>query len=310
MWVIEEYRVDLSQNWFYIAFTLLCSKSNTLICFILLFRFFNFSSTDSSLSGKNQNDQVDSDGDIIEKPVRIISAGTIAEALKQLQLIEEREERERRSTSKIAEKASPTGGRLLRYVDADVATDDNNADAPLTPSVENNENRRRLSLAKNVRRLTLTTATTTMTTLSNAANNLDELRSENDVFESVVGVDNQPTETSTTLIEIGREKETLVSDILRTICDLREVQLVAMSYRVRQRALASKPPTYVMKDFPSLYGRCFNLSMNLKILTQCQFGDSGIAARVLSDFDILEKSLEAKLPPTSDLSSLLQQIKI
>lgn len=270
---------------------------------ILFFRFFNFPSTESSLSGKNRNDPADSDGDVIKKPATIISAGTIAEALKQLQLIEEREEREKRSTLKNTEKTS-NGGRLLRHVDGDVAADDNNADAPPTPTVENNENRRRLSLAKNVRRLTLTTTTT-----NNAANNLDELRSENDVFESV-GVDNQPTEMSLALLEIGREKETLVADILRTICDFRELQLVAMSYRVRQRALACQPPTYVMKDFPSLYGRCFNLSMNLKILTQCQFGDSGIAARVLSDFDILEKSLEAKLPPTSDLSSLLQQIKI
>jgi len=187
-----------------------------------------------------------------------------------------------------------TPTRLLRYVDAD---------ADSVANVENNENRRKLSLSKNVRRLTLTT------TLNVASDNAAESQIENDVFES--NVDNQMTETSSaTLAEIRREKKSLVSDILQTICDLRDLQLVAMSYRVRQRAVAAKYPTYVMKDFPSLYGRCFNLSMNLKILTQCQFGDAAIAARVLSDFDILEKSLEAKLPPASDLSSMLQQIKI
>jgi hypothetical protein len=258
------------------------------------FRFFNFSSSDSSQSDKNRNDP---DDDVIKKQSRIISAGTIAEALKQLQLIEEREEREKRSTSKSIEnsptKMIETPTRLLRYVDGD---------ADSVANVENNENRRKLSLSKNVRRLTLTT------TLNVASNNAAESQIENDVFES--NVDNQTTETSATLVEIRREKESLVSDILQTICDLRDLQLVAMSYRVRQRAVASKYPTYVMKDFPSLYGRCFNLSMNLKILTQCQFGDAAIAARVLSDFDILEKSLEAKLPPPSDISSMLQQIKI
>jgi hypothetical protein len=50
--------------------------------------------------------------------------------------------------------------------------------------------------------------------------------------------------------------------------------------------------------------------MNLKILTQCQFADAAIAARVLADFDILEKSLEAKLPPAAGLSAMLQQIQI
>lgn len=177
-------------------------------------------------------------------------------------------------------------------------------DTSATNNTDNNENRRKLSLSKNVRKLTLTTTLTV---------GIDTSTTENDVFDDK-SVDNKTsTEISSALLAIRREKESLVNDILQKIVDLRDLQLVEMSYRVRQRALASKYPAYVMKDFPSLYGRCFNLSMNMKILTQCQYADSAIAARVLSDFDILEKSLEAKLPQhqqQSDLSSMLHQIKL
>ena len=196
---------------------------------------------------------------------------------------------------------SPT--RLLRRVE------NNDVILTTTPNVEVNENRRRSSTtssSKNVRRLTLTMASLNVTN----GEVDDDAKLHNDVFDDdATNVDNKST--STTLIEICREKESLVNDILQMICDLRDSQLVAMSYRVRQRAVASKYSAYVMKDFPSLYGRCFNLSMNLKILTQCQHGDSSIAARVLSDFDILEKSLEAKMPPRStDLSAMLENIQI
>jgi hypothetical protein len=213
--------------------------------------------------------------------------------LKQLQVIEEREERERKSTNPTQTLKTETSTRLIRYFDVPTSTNDNN------------ENRRKLSLSKNVRKLTLST------TLNITSDNIDDDAStENDVFDK--SVDNQSTEVSSTLLSIRQEKESLVSDILQNIVDLRDRQLVEMTYRVRQRALASKYPSYVTKDFPSLYGRCFNLSMNMKILTQCQYADSSIAARVLSDFDILEKSLEAKLPlqSSSDLSSMLHQIKI
>ena len=56
-----------------------------------------------------------------------------------------------------------------------------------------------------------------------------------------------------------------------------------------------------------LFGRCFNLSMNSKILRQCQFADSEIASRVLADFEVLEMSIKAKLSPC-DVNGLDQQL--
>ncbi len=44
-------------------------------------------------------------------------------------------------------------------------------------------------------------------------------------------------------------------------------------------------------DLPYLFGRCFNLSLNLKILSQCDYADPSIAARIFADFDMLENSL-------------------
>jgi hypothetical protein len=48
-------------------------------------------------------------------------------------------------------------------------------------------------------------------------------------------------------------------------------------------------------ELPLLLGRCFNLSVNLKILRQCNFGDPAIACRVFVDFDVLENYLRQKV---------------
>ena len=267
----------------------------------MFFRFFNFASSTSS-ENENQNNPVDDvtkrkNNDVTKRSRDcVLNPGTIAEALKQLQLIEEREEEERKlsnpdSTDDNDPENTPT--RLNRFFEISTKN--------------NNENRRKLSLSKNVRKLTLTT------NLSITSDDNDSAI-ENEVFDKKCNI--LPTEMSAKLLSICAEKESLVGDILRMICELRDTQLVEMSYRVRQRALAAKFSSYVMRDFPSLYGRCFNLSMNMKILFQCQYADSSIAARVLSDFDILEKSLAAKLQKSelkntqSDLTSMLHQIKI
>jgi hypothetical protein len=48
-------------------------------------------------------------------------------------------------------------------------------------------------------------------------------------------------------------------------------------------------------ELPLLLGRCFNLSVNLKILRQCNFADPAIGCRVFVDFDVLENYLRRKV---------------
>ena len=48
-------------------------------------------------------------------------------------------------------------------------------------------------------------------------------------------------------------------------------------------------------ELPLLLGRCFNLSVNLKILKQCNYADPAIGCRVFVDFDVLENYLNHKV---------------
>lgn len=262
--------------------------------------FFNFGSTTSSENSmivRTDSDPINDDpatkSHVKNEPSRI-TAGTIAEALKQLQLLEEKEEKERLAARRPSTEKSPAAPQrpqimLMRFIE--------------NSQEENNDNLQSRRKFKNLNKLTLSTTTPAFQTDDN------EVAEENQTSDNKP-VELTPSEMTPALLALCRERELMLCDILRQIYQLRDMQLVEMSYRVRQRALQAKFPAYVMRDFPSLYGRCFNLSMNMKILSQCQFADSSIAARVLSDFDILEKSLEAKLPPQADISSLLEQIKI
>merc|ERR1712079_909643 len=48
-------------------------------------------------------------------------------------------------------------------------------------------------------------------------------------------------------------------------------------------------------ELPLLLGRCFNLSVNMKILRQCNYADPAIGCRVFVDFDVLENYLRRKI---------------
>jgi len=67
-------------------------------------------------------------------------------------------------------------------------------------------------------------------------------------------------------------------------------------------------------ELPLLLGRCFNLSVNMKILRQCNYADPAIGCRVFVDFDVLENYLHRKikesetslkLPPTTTVDNAL-----
>ena len=54
----------------------------------------------------------------------------------------------------------------------------------------------------------------------------------------------------------------------------------------------SSPSSDRHLDWPYLLGRCFNLSVNLKILQGNQFNDSSTAGKCYADLNVLESQLD------------------
>ena len=63
-------------------------------------------------------------------------------------------------------------------------------------------------------------------------------------------------------------------------------------------------PRKANTELAFLFGRCFNLSMNSKIFSQCHHADASIASRLLVDFEVLESSLRAKLSDCESIGHL------
>jgi len=81
---------------------------------------------------------------------------------------------------------------------------------------------------------------------------------------------------------------------------LKKNQLEEMPFSVRKRAADSieKNEENIIgqqTELVFLFGRCFNLSMNIKILNQCNYADPNIASRLMIDFHVIDSSLQTKL---------------
>ena len=82
---------------------------------------------------------------------------------------------------------------------------------------------------------------------------------------------------------------------------LKQNQLEEMPLYVRKNALDSvqrEAENSIMgqqSELIFLFGRCFNLSMNIKILNQCNYADPNIASRIMIDFHAIDSSLQTKL---------------
>jgi len=81
---------------------------------------------------------------------------------------------------------------------------------------------------------------------------------------------------------------------------LRSNQLEEMPFNVRKRAVDSVEENNddllgQQTELVFLFGRCFNLSMNIKILNQCNYADPNIASRLMIDFNVIDASLQLKL---------------
>jgi len=81
---------------------------------------------------------------------------------------------------------------------------------------------------------------------------------------------------------------------------LKKNQLEEMPFSVRKRAVDSverNQENFIgqQTELVFLFGRCFNLSMNIKILNQCNYADPTIASRLMIDFHVIDSSLQTKL---------------
>merc|ERR1712062_394903 len=92
------------------------------------------------------------------------------------------------------------------------------------------------------------------------------------------------------------EDKTLVEalDLLQL---LKKNFLQEMPLKVRSKASSqiSRSISAEIKSNPQIFhllGRCFNLSINAKILSQCQFTDLAVAVRLLEDLETLENGLK------------------
>ena len=120
--------------------------------------------------------------------------------------------------------------------------------------------------------------------------------SKNDMLETSSGSTAGKTSHESNLIFYQNKKQQLSQTILTAVEHLRDDISEAMPGVVRRRAqkCSSVSPSPSINglssdaEIPILMGRCFNLSVNLKILKQCDFSDPAIACRVFVDFDVLE----------------------
>ncbi len=91
----------------------------------------------------------------------------------------------------------------------------------------------------------------------------------------------------------GSAEEELLLATLAEVRAIKENILREIPQRHRVRLLPQEVP-HPLTEYPLLFGRMFNLSLNLKILSHAQCLDAVLAERILSDLVIVEVSLEDK----------------
>jgi len=115
------------------------------------------------------------------------------------------------------------------------------------------------------------------------------------------------------LDDLRQEKLAMARESLNAVDRLRGDVTQNMPGIVRRRArqCSSVSPSPSINglseddELPLLLGRCFNLSVNMKILRQCNYADPAIGCRVFVDFDVLENYLRRKIKE-SEVSLNLQ----
>ena len=115
-----------------------------------------------------------------------------------------------------------------------------------------------------------------------------------ELLRRLQSVDEPQAPTAMTGDQAQLPREELVQAALREVRSVREQVLLQVPQRHWHRVLPQQE-SGPLREFPLLFGRCFNLSLNLKILSHAQGMDPTLATRILSDLSILEASLEERL---------------
>ena len=203
--------------------------------------------------------------------------------------------------------------QLHKIDDKEKEVENNQANRSFTadtiPSVEDSNSQKPTFESRNKRRpqLIIKKMKSMLSTSTSGA------KRESDVLDPIY------KDTTKPIMQIGSTKdEKLLSDSLMSLCSqklqlskqtlsavetLRDEISESMPGVVRRRArkCSSVSPSPSINglssdsELPLLLGRCFNLSLNLKILTHCDFADPNIACRVFVDLDVLENYTKRKV---------------
>merc|ERR1712226_1822456 len=134
--------------------------------------------------------------------------------------------------------------------------------------------------------------------LKNDNQNDKELTSQNDSQNNKILDQGAESLTSLRQEKLDVARETL-NAVDRLRGDVTQHMPGVVRRRARQCYSVSPSPSIngisSEDELPLLLGRCFNLSVNLKILKQCNYADPAIGCRVFVDFDVLENYLNQKV---------------
>ncbi|TRY74929.1 hypothetical protein TCAL_14617 [Tigriopus californicus] len=110
---------------------------------------------------------------------------------------------------------------------------------------------------------------------------------------------NNPTTHLQERDQAKEQEELMIQRLLLEVKEMRDRVLAHLTSRSQKRIMNElKQQFSSMTEIPQLLGRCFNLSLNVKIIGQSfehGYIDSTIGARILSDILILEQSLRLML---------------
>jgi len=98
-------------------------------------------------------------------------------------------------------------------------------------------------------------------------------------------------------------EQALIAEVLKLVSDVRQSTLNNVPSKHRQEVVDENTRTDSSTEYAILLGRCFNLSMNLKILSQSTVLDPNIAGRVISDLSLLENSMVERRDKKEEIKS-------
>jgi len=167
-------------------------------------------------------------------------------------------------------------------------------------NINKNENRRRSRPQLLMKRMKCILSTSSLG-LKNDYQNDKEPTSQNDNQNNMI---RDPSGVSLKILQ--QEKLDMARESLNAVDRLRGDVIQHMPGVVRRRAqkCSSVSPSPSINglsqddELPLLLGRCFNLSVNMKILRQCNYADPAIGCRVFVDFDVLDNYLRRKIQET------------